>query len=350
MRKILGLALALLSLQACTEENKEFASISGKIANTDAKTIVFTNGLYNKEISLNADGSFSDTIQLKNPDYFNIALNNTNVGFAYIANGFDLSLSADNNSFFESLQFEGTGSENSNFLLAQNKYGSSIGDPRNLFALDKEVFTEKLKEIRSNFDNIQKQFKGLDTDFIAENTKQNTDFFNYLENNYESQHAKAKEAAKAMEAIAKGKPSPKFKNYINYKGGKTSLDHLKGSYVYIDLWATWCNPCIAEIPALKSLEKEFHNKNIKFVSISIDDKRTAGSWENAQNKWRAMVKDKSLSGIQLFADQDLDFLQAYQVNGIPRFILIDPKGNIVDANAPRPSNPNLKNMFKKLGL
>ena len=98
------------------------------------------------------------------------------------------------------------------------------------------------------------------------------------------------------------------------------------------------------------MEKKYHNKNINFVSISIDDKRTAGSWDNALSKWKAMVKDKNLTGTQLYAGQDIEFMKEYMVTGIPRFILIDPKGNIVDANAPRPSNPALEKLLNELGI
>ena len=63
-----------------------------------------------------------------------------------------------------------------------------------------------------------------------------------------------------------------------------------------------------------------------------------------------MVKDKNLSGVQLYAGKDTKFAEEYLINGIPRFILIDPKGNIVNANAPRPSDPNLEVLFKELGI
>lgn len=145
--------------------------------------------------------------------------------------------------------------------------------------------------------------------------------------------------------LTKGMPSPKFVNYKNHKGGTTSLDDLKGKYVYIDVWATWCGPCIREIPALKEVEKQFHNKNIAFVSLSID--RAA-----AHNKWFEMVKDKALGGIQIIADKDWSsqFVKDYAIEGIPRFILLDPQGNIVSANAPRPSNPALIKMFNELNI
>jgi thiol-disulfide isomerase/thioredoxin len=145
--------------------------------------------------------------------------------------------------------------------------------------------------------------------------------------------------------LAKGNPSPKFVNYENNAGGTTSLDDLKGKYTYIDIWATWCGPCIGEIPSLKKVEKQFHGKNIQFLSISIDAKKD-------HQKWKEMIKEKELGGIQLFADNlwDSKFVTDYFVKGIPKFILLDPQGNIVTANAPRPSDSKLVALFKELKI
>lgn len=148
-----------------------------------------------------------------------------------------------------------------------------------------------------------------------------------------------------LKAVAKGQPSPKFFDYENYKGGTTSLDDLKGKYVYIDVWATWCGPCIAEVPFLKEVEKKYHNKNIEFVSLSIDAKKD-------YEKWKNMVSERELKGIQLFADNSWNskFVKDYQIMGIPRFILIDPEGNIVNSNAPRPSDKKLITLFDELNI
>ncbi|WP_034058740.1 TlpA family protein disulfide reductase [Lacinutrix jangbogonensis] len=145
--------------------------------------------------------------------------------------------------------------------------------------------------------------------------------------------------------LVKGKVSPTFVDYENHKGGTTSLADLKGKYVYVDVWATWCGPCKAEIPSLQKVEKQYHGKNIAFVSTSVD---TA----DAYDKWKTMVKDKELGGIQLLADKawQSKFVQDYGINGIPRFILIDPTGNIVSADAPRPSNPKLIELFDSLSI
>jgi thiol-disulfide isomerase/thioredoxin len=134
----------------------------------------------------------------------------------------------------------------------------------------------------------------------------------------------------------KGKPSPLFA-YENHKGGVTKLESLKGKYVYIDVWATWCGPCRQEIPFLQKIEEKYHGKNIEFVSISIDVAKD-------HEKWKKFVTDKNLGGTQLFADADWKsaFTQAYGINSIPRFLLIDPQGNVVDADAKRPSDPALQ--------
>ena len=148
-----------------------------------------------------------------------------------------------------------------------------------------------------------------------------------------------------LKQLSKGNPSPLFNDYENYAGGTTSLTDLKGKYVYIDVWATWCEPCLAEIPSLKKVEKEFHGKNIQFLSVSLDRIEDRG-------KWKDMIKEKELGGIQVFADNNWEsaFVQGYLIKGIPRFIIIDPQGNIVTANAPRPSDPKLIDMFKELKI
>jgi len=148
-----------------------------------------------------------------------------------------------------------------------------------------------------------------------------------------------------LKTTAKGELSPKFMNYENFKGGTTSLDDLKGKYVYIDVWATWCGPCKREIPSLKKIEKQYHGKNIEFVSISVDV-------EKDYEAWKKMIVEKELGGIQLYADKswNSNFITDFSIKGIPRFILIDPDGKIVTPNAPRPSSPKLVDLFTNLGV
>lgn len=140
-------------------------------------------------------------------------------------------------------------------------------------------------------------------------------------------------------ALKSGKPAPGF-SYPDMEGNMVSLADLKGKVVYIDVWATWCGPCKYEIPFLKKMEGELHNEGIAFVSISVDEDKSA---------WEQMVKDKELKGYQIYAAKawNSKIIEDYMIKGIPRFIMIDKKGNIVDINATRPSNPMTKETLLK---
>jgi thiol-disulfide isomerase/thioredoxin len=129
-----------------------------------------------------------------------------------------------------------------------------------------------------------------------------------------------------------GAVSPPF-SYEDISGKMVSHEDLKGKYVYIDLWATWCGPCLREIPYFDTLQTTFEDQNITFVSICQND---------TKERWKATVAKKELKGVQLFAEDDGgQFYEDYQVTGIPRYILIDPQGKIVDSDAKRPSDKRL---------
>lgn len=131
--------------------------------------------------------------------------------------------------------------------------------------------------------------------------------------------------------------------YKDINDKPVSFSDFKGKFVYIDLWATWCGPCKAEIPHMKKIEEDYHGKNIVFVSLSLDKPKDA-------QKWKDFVTKEQLKGIQLMADKDFgsDVAKNYDVNAIPRFLLFDTKGNIINADALRPSNPELRVQLDKL--
>lgn len=139
-------------------------------------------------------------------------------------------------------------------------------------------------------------------------------------------------------AIKAGQPSPTF-SCPDINGKMVSLADLKGKYVYIDVWATWCGPCRGELPHLKKLEEAYAGKDIEFVSLSCDRDKAA---------WEKMVKDGDMKGIQLHMGPQDSFMDKYIINGIPRFILLDREGRIVKADAPRPSDPAITKLFDEL--
>lgn len=144
--------------------------------------------------------------------------------------------------------------------------------------------------------------------------------------------------AQEKQELKAGDKCPEFK-YTDVNGKEVSLSDLKGKYVYIDVWATWCWPCLGEIPHLKKLEEKMHKKKIVFVSISIDKKKA---------DWEKMVKDDELTGIQLHNGGNQTLMEAFNITGIPRFILLDKKGKVIDPKMTRPSNEETEKTLLKL--
>lgn len=140
------------------------------------------------------------------------------------------------------------------------------------------------------------------------------------------------------DTLKAGMDSPDFR-YRDVNGKVVTLKDLRGKYVYIDVWAMWCGPCCMEIPHLKELELKMRGKKIVFVSMSVDESRKA---------WLKFVKEKKMGGIQLNVEGKEDFMRAYHIDGIPRFILLDKKGKIVDANMTRPSDPKTLERLSEL--
>lgn len=148
-----------------------------------------------------------------------------------------------------------------------------------------------------------------------------------------------------IDSVADGNIAREFA-YTDINGDTVRLSDFAGQYVFLDLWATWCGPCIAEIPALEKLKKKFKNDNIVFVSISMDKNKAA---------WEEYVTSNNLDDYQLFAGgpqsepiwwftiiNGADFGMEGYGTGIPQFILIGPDGTIIDNTWIRPSEKECK--------
>lgn len=328
------------------EEPKDYVTISGKIENPhESKTLkIFKGRDYEKIISINDDGTFKDTLKIEEGDYS--FQHGKEYGQVYLKNDNETTLTADYVNFIESVTFGGDGSEINNFSIESFRLGNKHFTKELITSGKKEDFNKALDNYRSDYKNLKTKYGSVDSTHVAQMDK------NIQMTEQQLNRIMASKFA-ISEALPKGSPSPTFVDYENYSGGNTSLSDLKGKYVYIDIWATWCGPCLREIPSLKKIEKQFHGKNIEFVSISVDEGRGyKGDAAAAYQGWKKMVADRELGGMQLIADNGFrsSFIQDYKINGIPRFILLDPQGNIVDANAPRPSNPQLVELLNNLGI
>ncbi len=140
---------------------------------------------------------------------------------------------------------------------------------------------------------------------------------------------KVRESYELWKNLAKGKDAPSF-TYPNSNENSISLSDFRGKYVYVDIWATWCGPCRRELPHLEKLQEKYADKDIVFLSVSIDEDK---------NAWIKMVQEKQMKGIQLIAVQgwESDICKSYGIKSIPRFLLIGQNGEIIYSKAERPS-------------
>ncbi len=110
------------------------------------------------------------------------------------------------------------------------------------------------------------------------------------------------------------------------------LELYKGKVVYLDFWASWCRPCKNEMPYSARIKEQFKDKDVVFVYISSD--RNKSAWQNG-------VTQLNIKGENYLTSAKVwkEYNALFDVKYIPRYILIDKEGNVVDPNAKRPSNP-----------
>ncbi len=141
---------------------------------------------------------------------------------------------------------------------------------------------------------------------------------------------------------------PKGANLINLNDAKYAgmsfeniLNQYKGKVIYLDFWASWCRPCKSEMPYSLKLQKHFKGKDVVFVYLSSD--RDPKAWKNAIAMLRLTGEDYLVN-----AAVYNQYNKLFNVRYIPRYVLIDKQGKVVNANALRPSNPESIKDIEKL--
>lgn len=188
-----------------------------------------------------------------------------------------------------------------------------------------------LKIIKEELQKNKNSTKWFINDFIK--TGENNDYKNYIISTIENQKL----------ALSTGNNNF-LTNQLNHTFQYDSLiKSLKGKIIYIDVWASWCAPCRAEMPNSLALKNKYDNGKVVVLFLSIDEDVAA---------WKKVNKDENLGNYAysylLLNAQETDFVKKLKISSIPRYILIDKKGQICNSKAPHPGEPELVSLLDKL--
>jgi thiol-disulfide isomerase/thioredoxin len=212
---------------------------------------------------------------------------------------------------------------------------------------------------RSCFDSIHKNFTGIAREYLLSRVMARAYTKDIaIPEGYIKLYKKAssRKGYRNMVKIAKEERKKKETDTASVENRLLSLDgednlsfeafmaKQKGKYVLVDFWASWCMPCIQEMPYWKRLMNSYPADKIYFLNLSID---------NSTINWRSKVKQRELQSLNHFLllnQSKTKLTRQYSIETIPRYLLFDKDGKILNADAPKPSDPALKQLLDSLLL
>ena len=120
--------------------------------------------------------------------------------------------------------------------------------------------------------------------------------------------------------LGKGVPAPNF-SLPDLEGKKVSLTDFKGKVVLLNIWATWCAPCVEEMPSMEKLYQELKGEDFELLAISVD--------ESGAEAVKPFLEKHKL-GFPVLLDTKGEIKNLYQATGIPESFIIDKEGMIVE--------------------
>lgn len=149
----------------------------------------------------------------------------------------------------------------------------------------------------------------------------------YIDNR-KSQSLKKLEKLEDENMLKPGSEAPYF--YLKDPSGVFhTLSDYRGKLIYLHFWATWCGPCLEEIPSLNRLAENLSGKPVEIINICLDDE---------YEKWQTIIENEKLRGTNLICVGNWagDLQEKYSVKGIPHYAIIDGNGLIISENCERP--------------
>jgi len=371
MKKLFLFLSAALIIQACSSNENEF-QIEGNYKNAQNEKVVLmqlkNNGMEKIDsVRLEGDGQFEFTGYTNNPKFFVIQADKSKNITLLVKPSDNISLSADMEDFNNTYDIKG--SEDSRKIMnlrrtlesniakldslgkyyKENPENEKSGDLRNRLNKVSQEIVQQQKEYTKKFidDNLNSMvslmalYQQIGPRSYVLNPKEDFEYFEKVDSSLmssypnsgpvKSLHSQVTDMKKRLKAdeqnskrLATGQVAPEIA-LPNPEGDTVELSSLRGKYVLLDFWASWCKPCRVENPNLVKAYKRFNDKGFEIYQVSLDKKRSA--WENA-------IEKDNLDWIHV---SDLKFwnssaAKTYNIQSIPASFLLNKKGEIIDKN------------------
>ena len=318
------------------------ASLSGNIQNPKGEKIYLTSyivesgritGSIYHDSCIVKNGKFNLTAKLDSLTLMYFWHGNEH-GWVYMKPREDLYITLNTNFFDETTLFEGDGADRNNAM-------TQITVVMKNMKLNKNILYEKFKNDQKNdtiylFDGIAK-IDSIFYDFIDSQIilfpelKEDLEYVKKRNSSISKGYIKpARKHIEFVEIQKKESGAPFLDEVgIDLDGNEAKISDFYGKLTVLDFWATWCIPCIKEFPGLHELEKKFDGK-VTFVGIGSSCKI---------EDWIKKAKEEGFKNNIYLDKENMDSLsEKYSIHAIPRYIILDANGNVLNLDAERPSS------------
>ncbi|HKL40050.1 MAG TPA: TlpA disulfide reductase family protein [Cryomorphaceae bacterium] len=347
------IAVGLISCEGEPRSN----TISGKIANAGGQSVYligYDNGNPDtlRNVSLSSDGAFKFEFEAGRPDFYTLALSEENSLILILdSSNTAVQIDADAERLRETYTI--SGSQESEYLrdllVSTNVYENRLDSL--MKALQSSATSgegEKRAELGNSYNKTRQEYRDYLIDFVNNdpgklanftalqrlNMKEDLKHFktvrdalsmkiqgNYFFDNLSEQIASMENQVRMENLLAPGTMAPEIA-LPNPNGEIIQLSDLRGNYVLIDFWASWCKPCRLENPNVVRMYNKYSDENFEILGVSLD--RNKEKWVNA-------IADDNLQWPHV---SDLKFWQSaaaelYNVKSIPFTVLVDPDGKVI---------------------
>ncbi len=351
MKKFFFIAIIGLLVFSCKNNNKDNFTINGVVNGVDTGKVFLQAVVDSKLKTIDTaeinNGNFTFKGTVKDPELYLIKLGYRADLLPFFVENSKISVKINPDSISEAV-IEGSQAQKvfHSYSKGFDEYQKKENGVYAQYQHIKKNATKKmLTQLENLYDSIYDEQQKFATDFVVKNNKSvvsayiilrnliyqlDADSLKTLTNNLDPSLSESKYVKKLnkrielLEAVAIGKPAPEI-TLNDTAGNPVSLSSLKGKYVMIDFWASWCVPCRKENPNVVKAYKMFNKKGFEVFGVSFDSKKA---------KWEKAIKDDNLTWTQV---SDLQGWKCsagklYAVNSIPHSVLIDKKGIIIANN------------------